>query len=320
MTYEIVIIGEGLIGHELQREAVEDVDATIETVPDSTSEVEIVDIAESVDAIVVGPNPPVTEMVLQNSDTLRVVGRAGIGVDNIDVQAAADNGVTVVNVPSYCIEEVSTHAFSLLLACVRKLPIYHGQTDGDNWKWELGKPIHRFRTQTVGLFGFGNISRRLAEKLDEFDVNLVVYDPYISAEEIDEYGGTKVNFEELLSRSDAISIHTPLTDETRDAFDADAFSLMKESAILVNTARGGIIDEDALYDALVADEIGMAGLDVLEEEPPGDSQLFDLREVIITPHVSWYSEESQRDLGRSVLADVIRVLSGEQPEEEVTPD
>jgi len=276
--------------------------------------------AAGVDALIVDASTPVTADVLAALDDLRVVGRAGIGFDNIDVRAADEHDVVVVNVPDYCIEEVSTHAFALLLACLRRLGSYDRAIRRGEWDWTVGRPIERLAGSTVGLFAFGKIARRFAAKLRGFDVDVVAHDPYVSGYRMADMGVEAVDFEGLLSRSDVLSVHAPLTDETRGTFDASAFEQLRDGAIFVNTARGPIVDEDALLAALEAGTVDSAGLDVRETEPPGDSPLHDREGVVLSPHVAWYSEQSQVDLGATVARDVDRVLDGEPPRNRVDPE
>ena len=274
---------------------------------------EVAEAGRGADALLV-QFAPVTAEVFAELDGLAAVGRYGIGLDNVDVAAATDHGVAVVHHPSYSVDEVSTHAVALLLSCLRNVVGYDDDVKGGGWDWKVGQPLHRLSGRTLGLAGFGQIPRRVAAKASAFGLDVVAYDPYVSAEAVAEGGAEKVPFEELLERSDAVSVHTPLTDETRGLFDADAFASMRESAVLVNTSRGAVVDVDALADALDAGEIRMAALDVLPEEPPGDSPLLDRDDVVLTPHVAWYSEESIAELRRGVTEDVLRVLRGESPE------
>jgi D-3-phosphoglycerate dehydrogenase len=276
--------------------------------------------AAGVDALIVDASTPVTREILRDLDALRVVGRAGIGFDNIDVRAADEEDVVVVNVPDYCIEEVSTHAFALLLACLRRLGTYDRSIRRGEWDWAVGRPIERLAGSTVGLFAFGKIARRFAAKLRGFDVDVVAHDPHVSDYRMADLGVERVDFEGLLSRSDVLSVHAPLTDETRGTFDASAYEQSPDAAIFVNTARGPIVDADALLAALDAGTVDSAGLDVRETEPPGDSPLHDREGVVLSPHVAWYSEQSQVDLGATVARDVDRVLDGEPPRNRVDPE
>lgn len=275
---------------------------------------------EGASALVVDASTPVTAEVLSSLDDLQVVGRAGIGFDNVDIDAAAASDVVVVNVPDYCIDEVSTHAFALTLACIRRLGTFDRSVRAGEWDWTVGRPVRRLAGSTVGLFAFGKIARRFAAKLRGFDVDVVAYDPYVADYRLADFGVEPVDFDGLLSRSDVVSVHGPLTDGTRGTFDREAFEAMREGAVLVNTARGPIVDQDALLAALDAGEIDAAGLDVLEEEPPGETPLTDRDDVVLSPHVGWYSQQSQVELSETVAADVARVLRGEDPHNPVDSD
>lgn len=251
--------------------------------------------------------------------TIRV-GCAGEDVDSVDMAAATEMGFRVLNVPTYCVDEVSTHALALLLACARKISQFDSAVEAGTWDWTLGKPIHRMADSTLGLVGFGNISQEVAKKATGLGLDCLVYDPFLTAEEITEGGGQKVAFETLLSESDFLSIHVPLTDDTESLFDETAFERMKESAYVVNTARGSVIDTEALVRALDTGEIAGAGLDVLPKEPPEQTELLERDDVIVTPHIAWYSEESLIELRRTITEDVLRVLSGEDPHNLVNSD
>lgn len=284
----------------------------------ATSEEEVIDAAREVDPdALLNQYAQVGTRVFEELPSLRAVGRYGVGFDTIDLDAATANGVQVMNVPDYCEDEVSTHAFALLLSCVRRTAFYDSKIKAGTWDWKAGQPIHRLRGRTLGLAGFGKLPQQLAEKAEPFGFEVIVYDPYIDHTVCEEYGVERVEFEELLERSDAISVHTPLTDETRGLFDGEAFAIMNEDAVLINTSRGPVVDTDALATALDTGEIDGAGLDVLPEEPPEGSALLDRDDVVLTPHVAWYSEESIGDLRRETAADVGRVLRGETPKNPV---
>lgn len=299
---------------ELEQALADDAGVELESTQVRTPEA-VIDVASDADALLV-QYAEIDETVFEALD-LEVVGRYGIGVDSIDVDAATDAGVPVVNVPDYCLDEVSVHAFSLLLACVREVAHLDREIRDGTWDWTLGKPIHRFAGQTLGLAGFGKIPREVARKARAFDLDIVAYDPYVSAADIEAHHAEKVDFDELLERADFVSVHVPLTEETVGMFDTDAFAAMKESAFLVNTARGSVVDTSDLYDALVAGDIAGAGLDVMPDEPPENWSLFALDNVVATPHIAWYSEESYDELRRRVTEDVLGVLRGQQPQNPV---
>lgn len=263
----------------------------------------------------------ISRSVLESADGLEAVGRYGIGVDSVDVPAATETGTIVVNVPSYSVDEVSTHAFALLLACARSITAYDRDLKNGGWDWEVGAPIPRLSESTLGLLGFGKIPRRIAKKAAGFDLDVLAQDPYVDAEEMAEHDVEKVDLEELLDRSDFVSVHTPLTDETRGMLSTAEFERMKDSAVLINTSRGPVVDIEALNAALEAGEVAGAGLDVLPEEPPDDDEpIVDHPDVIASPHAAWYSEASITELRETLFSDLVRALRGEEPENPVNPD
>ena len=285
---------------------------------DSTA---VADATANADALVVDVNTPVTRAVFAAADTLKVVARAGVGINNIDVAAAADSGVAVANAPEYCTEEVATHTVALLLDCIRSVAAYDRDTRAGNWGWERTRPVYRMRDRTLGLVSFGPIARRVREQLRCFDIDVVAYDPYVDAETMAEADVTKVTLDELYARSDYVSLHAPETEGTRGMVDADALARMQDHAVLVNTSRGGLIDEAALTAALTDGTIAAAGLDVLREEPPArDHQLLGLDNCILTPHAAWYSEEARDDLNRTVAQNVRAGLAGERPPDYIDPE
>ncbi|WP_420182011.1 C-terminal binding protein [Haloarcula sp. KBTZ06] len=279
------------------------------------------DAAAGAAALVVDVNTPVTAAVLDALDDLQIVARAGVGIDNIDVSAAADNGVTVTNVPEYCTDEVATHTVTLLLDCVRTLTAYDRDVRDGGWGWERTRPVHRVRDQTLGLVSFGPIARRVRDQLRGFDIDVIAYDPYVDAEEMAEADVEKVTLETLYERADYVSLHAPLTESTAEMIDADALAAMRDHTVLVNTGRGGLVDEGALRAALDDGTIAAAGLDVLAEEPPtADHPLVGLDNCIVTPHAAWYSEEARDDLNAAVAANVEAALAGETPPNRIDPE
>ncbi|WP_129114625.1 C-terminal binding protein [Halegenticoccus tardaugens] len=301
------------------RRVLEPIGATVETAEMGSTDA-LVSAADGADAIVTDVTTAVPPEAIERLDSLSVIGRAGDGIDNVDVVAAAERGVTVVRVPDYCTDEVANHAVSLLLSAVRSVPQYDRDTREGGWTWEVGGPIHELPGTTVGVVSFGPIARRFVELLSGFDATILAHDPYVDAAEIADHGAEKVGFEELLERADCVSVHAPLTDGTRDMFDREAFDAMTEGTILVNTGRGGVVDEAALAAALDDGIVRTAALDVLDAEPPDDSPLLGREDVIVTPHAGWYSEEARDRLNESIATDVRRALGGETPEGAVDPD
>lgn len=281
-----------------------------------TTEEEVITAAKDADGIL-NQYAPLTERVIKSLDRCKVIARYGIGVDNIDVKAATERGIIVANVPGYCVDEVSTHAMALILACARKIPYLSTTVKKGKWDFMVAKPLFRSRGRILGLFGLGRIGKAVAHKATGFDFRIIAYDPYISqANEKVEL----VSFSELLSNSDFISIHAPLTQETKHSFGKAEFKAMKKDAYLINTARGAIVDELALCQALKEGWIAGAALDVLEKEPPDPKNpLLKLDNAIITPHISYYSEESYAELKIKAAQAVLDVLKGEVPQSVVNP-
>jgi D-3-phosphoglycerate dehydrogenase len=273
----------------------------------------LVDLARDCDAIMTNW-ARTTGKVIEASPKLKIVARYGVGIDNIDVATATRLGVVVTNVPDYCVDEVSEHAFTLLLAVGRRIMLLDRDIRRGGWNLNLVKPVHRIRGSTLGVVGFGRIGRMTAEKGRAFGMNLIAYDPILSAAAIRERGAEPVDFAELLRRADYISLHAPLTPETHHLFDTRAFRQMKPNAVIVNTARGALIDTEALAQALREHWIGGAGIDVLPNEPPEKGNpLIGLDRIVMTSHEAFYSEESLVELQTRTAQEVVRVLRGERP-------
>ncbi|WP_255149809.1 NAD(P)-dependent oxidoreductase [Halorarius halobius] len=273
--------------------------------------------AGDADAVVVDAGTPVTERLFTETP-VRVVGRAGVGVDNVALGAAREYGIPVVNVPDYCTEEVATHALSLLLSTWRRLGPYDDHVQNGGWSRDPGVPVGRLSNATLGFLSFGASARRLAELVRGFDLEGLAYDPHVDDPTLAEYGVEGVELEPLLRRSDLLALLAPLTPQTRGLLDESAFGLMKRSAVVVNVGRGGVVDTDALAAALDAGEIAGAGLDVLDQEPPSSLPTAHPN-VVYTPHVGWYSEEAIRECADTLATDIARVLTGGDPDHPVDP-
>lgn len=294
------------------------VDAEVVLAPEPTAQA-ILDATRAADGLVV-TYAKVTAEIIQNLERCQVISRTGIGVDNVDVQAATQKGIVVTRVPDYCIDEVSDHALGLLFALARKIPLANSAVHGGQWSVDLVIPIHRLRGQTLGLAGFGQIPRALTPKAQALGLSVIAYDPYVSEGAMAAVGVRQVDLGQLLEESDFVSVHAPLTPETHHMFNRIAFQKMKPGAVLINTARGPLVDEEALIDALEAGELAGAALDVLEQEPPAaGSRLLGRSDVILTPHTGFYSEESLIDLQTKAAQEVLRVLQGERPRNPVNP-
>lgn len=262
----------------------------------------------------------VTPAVVRSAGRCVHIARYGIGVDNIAVDVATELGIVVTNVPAFCVDEVAEHALALLLACARKIPRYDRAIRSGRWDLQAGKPLYRINGRTLGIVGFGKIGRALARKAAGLDLRIIAFDPYLTARGAEIDGVELCGLDRLLEESDLVSIHVPLTAETRTMIGEPELRKMKPSACLVNTSRGSVLDVSAVERALREGWIAGAGLDVLPQEPPEPgSSLAELENVILTPHASFYSEESLVDLQTSTAEEVARVLSGQQPLHVINP-
>jgi len=300
---------------EIEREILSEIDPEF-VLAHCNTEDEVIEAAKDADGII-NQYAPITRRVIESLKSCKVIARYGVGVDNINVEAATEHKIIVANVPDYCIDEVSTHAMALILACARGITLLDRKIREKEWDFTLAKPLFRTQGKIVGLFGLGRIARAVTQKALGFGFKILVYDPYVSQvnNEIE-----LVEFSQLLSDSDFISIHSPLTDETRHSFGENELKAMKKTAYLINTARGPIVDEEALYKALKNKWIAGAALDVMEKEPPNwNSSLLQLDNIIITPHIAFYSEESYVELKTKVAQAVLSVLKGELPKAMVNP-
>lgn len=251
----------------------------------------------------------------------RIIVRYGIGTDNVDVAAATEANIIVGHVPSYCIDEVSSHAIALLLACVRKIVTTHKRMEQGSWDVHRDDPIYRPAGKTLGIVGLGNIGRAVARKLTGWNLKLLATDPFVSEERARELGVELVDFETLCRASDFITLHCPLLPETKHLINAKALGWMRRGAVIVNTARGPVIDSKALLEAINSGQIGAAALDVFEQEPlASDSPLRHHARIVVTDHTAWYSEESQAELQRTAAEEVARVCAGGLPRSLANPE
>ncbi len=279
----------------------------------ATHDEELLDAVGDADGLLVC-YAPVTRRVIERAARCRVIARYGIGVDNVDLQAAAARGIVVTNVPDYCIEEVSDHALALILACARRVASLDRLVRAGRWEAKDALPIRRLPGQVLGLVGFGKIPRRVAAKAVGLGLTSLAYDPFVDAAACAAHGARKVDLPALLTASDFVSVHAPLTPQTRGLIGEAELRQMKPTAFLINTARGPIVTEAALVKALQAGWIAGAALDVLETEPPPPTHpLVTLPQVILTPHVAFSSQESVHELQRKAAEDVARVLTGQPP-------
>lgn len=310
----------------IEQQVFEGLDVTLRPVDVETTDdlmTELADVDAVIDRLLAAPY---TADVIDALERCSIIARCGIGVDALDTERAAERGMYVVNVPTYCQDEVSEHTIMLMLALQRNLPTYDTAMKAGVWAQDVTTPaVNRLRGQTLGLVGFGTIARLVAEKAQAFGMDVVASDPYVDAAEMADVGVDKVSLEDVLDCADVVSLHAPLVEETRATMDADAFERMNESAVLINVARGGLVVEADLVDALRDDEIAGAGLDVFDVEPSSQGDAFPsfespLREfdsVVLTPHVAWFSEEANDERRHTAARDVRRVLEGKAPENAV---
>ena len=251
--------------------------------------------------------------LLRQLTRCKAIGRFGLGVDNIDLPAAKALGIAVNYVPDYCLREVSDHAMALVLALARKVTLANKLVQSGRWEVPPLVPLRRLEGQILGLVGFGNIPRALAPKAQAFGLRVLAHDPYVAKDALRGAGVEAVSFDDLLGRSDFISVHAPLLPATRGLMNAAVFAKMKKGAFVINTARGLLVDEAALVAALDSGHLGGAALDVVATEPLSkDSPLLNRDNVILTPHTAFYSVEALEELQTKCASDVARVLTGEK--------
>jgi D-3-phosphoglycerate dehydrogenase len=293
---------------EVERKVLQEIDADL-VVADGTREGAL-ELALDADALL-NCYMPLDGDFIRSLKKAKIVARYGIGTDNVDLAAAADSDVVVTNVPDYCVEEVATHALTLILALIRRLPESQAFLMERGWGVDAIRPVSRFSDLTVGLLGYGRIARHLGVAAKALGATLITHDPFIT----ETSDGTEVvSFEELLARSDVLSLHCPLTPETRGIIDTNALQQLPESAVIVNTSRGPLVKLADLIEALRSGRLRGAGLDVFEVEPPDPEQLRDVPGLIATPHTAFYSEASLRESQLKAATQVVKVFRGEKPD------
>lgn len=288
--------------------------ADVELVPLQTKKPEEF-IAEATDCVALLNTyaGPITVDVMAKMPKCKIIARYGIGVDTIDLEAATAAGIIVTNNPSYCIEEVAEHTMALLLSAARKITFYDRQVRAGTWAVPPGKPMYRLAGSTLGLVGFGNISRAVAVRAAAFGMKVLYSDPFVKQGQFD-VPGTKIELNDLLKQSDYVSLHAPLMPQTRKMMNDETLGLMKPKAVLINCGRGPLIDTDALVRALDAKKIAGCAVDTTDPEPlPNPHPLRNRENVIINPHAAWYSEQAMVGLQEGAPNEVRRVLSGEWP-------
>ncbi len=312
MAPTVVIAYPGFGDIRIEEEILSTIDANVSHLGNTDTPASREVVAQA-DALMVTLQPVPAELI-STMERCRIVSRVGTGLDAIDIDAATKHGIWVTFVPDYAVDEVSTHAIASLLAHARGFPRLLESTRRGEWGNKVVAPIHRLQGQTLGVVGFGRIGRAVAVKARGLSLEVNVHDPYLDSLPPDSSYARLVDWETLLHTSDYISLHVPLTEGTRHVINTESLSLMKSSAFLINTARGALIDEEALLAAVRTGQIAGAALDVLSAEPPPvDHPLLHEDRIWITPHSAWYSEESMEDMRTRGAEEVVRVLQGESP-------
>lgn len=265
---------------------------------------------------------PITRRIIDSLEQCQLIQTLSVGYDCVDVAAATDAGIPVCNTPSYCTDEVATHALSLIMALARKLHVILPATRAGQWDYNFTRPIHSSRDRVLGIIGLGRVGRALVAKAWGLGMQVYAYDPYLDDDLFDWLGVLRCyELDELLEIADFVSIHAPLTAETHGMIGAAELDQMKPGAFIVNTARGPIWDESAVAQAVRSGRIGGAATDVLTSEPPApDHPFLSLENMIVTPHVAWYSEESFHQDMVDGMDEIVRVLSGRRPRAIVNPE
>ena len=318
--YRIAILGTRFGPPDIEQEELAEFEVELVTGAATTAAALVAAAGEAV-AILAGAPPQFNREVLAQLPNCRAIVRYGVGVDSIDLQAATELGIIIGYVPDYCTEEVSTHTLALILACERKLITAHQGVMAGEWKVAPVKPLFSAEEQTLGIIGFGKIGQAVARKAQPFGFDIIVFDPFATPALLTDYNVQAVELPELLAQSDIISLHAPLMTDTYHLIDGAALAQMKPTAFLINTSRGGLIDEAALLEALDQGRLAGAALDVLEREPPEPAHpLLQSDKLLVTPHMAWYTEQSAERMRRLATQEVARVLRGEWPQNFVNPE
>lgn len=266
-----------------------------------------------VHGIIVGVDP-ITRKVIESLPDLKIIAKHGVGVDNIDLVAVKERGVIVTNAPGSNSESVADLTWALILAAARQIPKADRVTRQGRWDRLVGYEIYG---KTIGIIGTGQIGLAVARRARGFNMKILAYDKFPNEKAAKEIGITYVSLEQLLKEADIITVHVPLTDETRGLIGRNEFEFMKRTAIFINTSRGEIVDEEALYEALKSNRIWAAGLDVYSKEPPIGNPLLELENVVLTPHLGAYTVEANLKMGMAAAKSIVQTFKGEDPENRV---
>lgn len=318
-TYKVLITDHRFPDVSIQKEIISRFGAEL-IVGHVNKENDIIKLAKDVHGIL-NARAKITGRVINSLRNCKIIVRYGVGVDTVDIPAATRKGIMVANVTDFCIDEVSDHALALLLSLSRKVVLSARKVRAQKWDLAELKPIRRLKDQVIGLIGYGRIGSALARKAKPIGFRVIAYDPYIAKAGEEKDGVMFLSLDSVLKESDYVSVHAPLTSETRGMIGENELNIMKPSAFLINVSRGPLIDEDALIKALQDKCIAGAGLDVMCQEPPEpDNPLLQIDEVVVTSHVAFYSEEAQQELQQKAAQNLVTALSGEVPDSIVNPE
>ncbi len=309
--FKVVITDHDLETTEMEKSVLNGI-ATVESYQCETEE-EVITVARDADAIITD-YAPISEKVAAHLKQCKIVSSYNIGIDNINLKALNDKGIIVSHVPDYCLHEVAEYTIGLMFMLVRRMLDYNQIVKDKEWKVMFDKPIYRMKGLTVGFVGFGKIAQTICQRMASFGFDFLAYDKYIQKFEQKDFSVNFTSLDEVFAKSDIVSVHLPLTTETHRMIGREYFSKMKPHAYFINTARGRIVDTDALYETLKEGRIAGAGLDVFDPEPPNwNHKILTLDNVIITPHVAFYSEDSVKEMTRSAAENVRLALTGQTP-------
>lgn len=310
--YKVIVTDYFFPNLDLEKEELAKIDAELEVLNYDSEETMLTQLQQA-DAVL-NCFASISEQMIDAMNQCKIIARYGIGVDTIPIEHASEKGIMVTNVPDYCVDEVSDHALALIMACARKIVPLHQDVHKGNWDYRSFRPILRLRGKVLGLIGFGKIPRILAAKAAALGMDIKAYDPYVSEKIANEHGVELLDLEGVLQQADFVSVHTPLTKDTYHLIGRNELSKMKSNAFIINTSRGGIIDEDALALLLKKGVIGGAALDVIEDEKEvHKSKVWRADNCILTPHTAFYSEESILELQQKTVQQVVAALTGEKP-------
>ncbi|RBQ24235.1 Glyoxylate reductase [Candidatus Methanobinarius endosymbioticus] len=302
-----------IVADSINQKGIDNLKEVAEIIVDTNiSPEELVDTIGQYEAIIVRSRTKVTREVIERADKLKIIARAGVGVDNVDVEAATEKGIMVVNAPESTSITVAEHTLGMMLTAVRKIAIADKSVKENKWEKTRFMGVE-LRNKTLGVVGMGRIGSQVVSRCKAFEMDAIVYDPYLPKKVAKQMGVELDDLETVLKKADVITIHVPLTPETKHLISNKEIDIMKDDAFIVNCARGGIIDEEALYNALSNDKLGGAALDVYEEEPPKNSKLLTLDNIVVTPHIAASTKEAQRDAAIIVANEVIEVIKGGTP-------